>query len=66
MQLVGMSISTFIHLLSSADPFDDPKPVNRRMRTMSAPATMRLMRLKSARSGQARVASVPGALLFFF
>ena len=31
------------------DPFDDPKPINRRLRTQSAPATVRLMRLKSAR-----------------
>ena len=30
------------------DPFDDPKPINRRLRTQSAPATMRLMRQKSA------------------
>lgn len=31
-----------------ADPFGDPKPINRRLRTQSAPATMKLMRQKSA------------------
>eukprot|EP00731_Ephydatia_muelleri_P012716 Em0007g26a len=30
------------------DPFDVPKPINRRLRTQSAPATIQLMRQKSA------------------
>ena len=30
------------------DPFDNPKPVNKRIRTQSAPATIQLMRQKSA------------------
>ena len=38
-----------IIIFMNPDPFDDPKPVNRRLRTQSAPATVRLMRLKSAR-----------------
>ena len=32
----------------SADPFDNPKPLNRHLRTQSAPATIRMMRQKSA------------------
>lgn len=34
---------------NNTDPFDDPKPINRRLRTQSAPATVRLMRQKSAK-----------------
>lgn len=38
-----------IYYLPDIDPFDNPKQLQRpRQRTQSAPATMRLMRLKSA------------------
>ncbi|XP_064401898.1 sperm microtubule associated protein 1-like [Halichondria panicea] len=49
------------------DPFDDPKPLNRRLRTQSAPATVRLMRLKSASiyrappGGRRAVSAIPRA-----
>lgn len=38
-------ITTFI---SFSDPFENPKPLNHRVRTQSAPATIQLMRQKSA------------------
>ena len=42
-------VLNLLYYNKNADQFDDPKPTNCRLRTQSAPATMKLMRQKSAK-----------------
>ena len=43
-----VNVAAYIVWFLGIDPFDNPKPINRRIRTQSAPATIQLMRQKSA------------------